>query len=186
MNDRRDAKYRLISKEDAVLIIIEMQERLVAAVADRDGVIQNNVRLARFSKLMGIPVIIAEQFKLGDTIPEICNELMDIEPVVRSEFNCFGSAAFRERLERLKRHTLIITGLEAHICVAQTALYGLSDYKVHVVGDAVSSRSARNVETALNRMSRAGVTITSTEMVIYELLEKAGTDVFKEVLKLVK
>jgi isochorismate hydrolase len=186
VNDIREGKNRLISKKDAVLIIIEMQERLVAAVADREGVIQNNVRLAKFSKIIGLPVILAEQFKLGDTIPEIRNELKDIEPIVRSEFNCFGSEAFRERLGRLKRYSLIITGLEAHICVAQTALYALSDYAVHVVGDAVSSRFARNYETALNRMSRAGVTITSTEMVIYELLEKAGTDVFKKVLKLVK
>jgi len=186
VNDRQDRANRLIRKDDAVLVVIEMQERLVAAVSDREGVVSNNVRLVKFSKIIGLPVILAEQFKLGATIPEIRNELEDVEPIVRSEFNCFGSEAFRQRLEELGRRTLIITGLEAHICVLQTALHALLDYAVHVVADAVSSRSERNRGIALKRMSQAGATITSTEMAIYELLEKAGTDAFKQVLRLVK
>ena len=82
--------------------------------------------------------------------------------------------------------SLNIAGIEAHICVAQTAVHAVSQYTVHVVSDAISSRSPHNREIALQRMQHCGVTITSTEMVMYELLEKAGTDSFREVLKLVK
>jgi isochorismate hydrolase len=96
------------------------------------------------------------------------------------------AAAFVKRIQELNRRTLIVCGIEAHICVAQTALYAAADYEVHVVGDAIASRSPENRRIALERMSRRGITITSTEMVIYELLERAGTDTFREVLKLVK
>jgi isochorismate hydrolase len=89
-------------------------------------------------------------------------------------------------MSQLNKDALIITGVEAHVCVAQTALSGLSDYTVHVVSDAISSRSLNNREVALHRMGQNGVTITSTEMVIYELLGEAGTDTFREALALVK
>jgi nicotinamidase-related amidase len=102
------------------------------------------------------------------------------------EFDCFESPAFTDRLSQLKRSTLIISGIEAHICVAQTALHVRSSYSVHVVSDAVSSRSLHNREVALERIRQAGIIVTSAEMVIYELLGKAGTDEFREVLKLMK
>jgi nicotinamidase-related amidase len=102
------------------------------------------------------------------------------------DFNSFGCEAFVERVGGLRRRTLILCGIEAHICVAQTGLHAVADYEVHVVADAVASRSPDNKKVALDRMSRSGITITSTEMVIYELLKRAGTDTFREVLKLVK
>jgi isochorismate hydrolase len=102
------------------------------------------------------------------------------------EFNCFASPLFVDQIRGRNRHTLIIAGIEAHICVAQTALYALTGHSVQVVSDAIASRSPHNWEIALERMRQQGVAITSTEMVIYELLGKAGTDQFKEVLALVK
>jgi isochorismate hydrolase len=102
------------------------------------------------------------------------------------DFNCFGCEAFVRKIHELNRRTLILCGIEAHICVAQTALHAASDYEVHVVADAVASRSLENRRIALERMSWRGIAITSTEMVIYELLKRAGTDTFREVLKLVK
>ena len=176
----------LIKKDDAVLVIIDMQERLVPVIDEKERVIENNVKLAKFSRIIGLPVIFTEQQKLGNTIPEIREELRETEPISKIEFNGFGCDTFMEQLERLNRHALIITGIEAHICVAQTVLSALSDYSVHVVSDAISSRSPHNRDVSLGRMSQAGATITSTEMVIYEILEKAGTDTFREVLKLVK
>jgi isochorismate hydrolase len=163
-----------------------MQEKLFPAVAEKETLAANVVRLARFSRIVGIPVIITEQEKLGSTLPEIRDELREIAPILKTDFNCFGSALFIEKVKATKRKTLILTGTEAHICVAQTALSGVSEYSVHVVSDAISSRSLRNREIALTRMMQAGVTVTSTEMVIYEIMKKAGTDVFREVLKLVK
>ena len=176
----------LIKKDDAVLVIIDMQERLVPVMDEKERVIENNVKLAKFSRIIGLPVIFTEQQKLGNTIPEIREELRGTEPVSKIEFNGFGCDTFREKIKGPQRNTLIITGIEAHICVAQTVLSALSDYSVHVVSDAISSRSPHNRDVSLGRMSQAGATITSTEMVIYEILEKAGTDTFREVLKLVK
>jgi isochorismate hydrolase len=131
-------------------------------------------------------MLVSEQQKLGRTVQEICETLKDYAPVSKLEFDCFGSQDFRQRIGTFKQKTLIVVGIEAHICVAQTALHALPDYKVHVVSDAVSSRTIDNKKVALFRMGQAGATITSTEMVMYELLGKAGTDTFREVLKLVK
>ena len=176
----------LLDKDDSLLVIIDMQERLFPVMADKEKILDNAIRLVKFSRIMGLPVLLTEQQKLGDTIPEIREELTDVEPIEKLEFDCFRSDLFNEKLAQLNRKSLIITGVEAHICVTQTALHALSEYRVHVVSDAISSRSLHNWEVALRRMEQAGVTITSTEMVIYELLGKAGTDTFREVLQLVK
>lgn len=176
----------LIGREESLMVIIDMQERLVPAMAEKERIVENVVRLSRFSRIMGLPVIVTEQQKLGATLPEIRESLQQNDPISKVDFNCFGCEEFGKRVEPLGRKTLILAGIEAHICVAQTALYGLSDYRVHVVTDAVSSRVLENKATALRRMEKEGATLTTTEMLIYELLKRAGTDEFREVLKLVK
>jgi isochorismate hydrolase len=186
MSKKHQAKSGLIEREDSMLVIIDMQERLFPVMAEKETLADQVMKLVRFSKIVGLPVIMTEQEKLGPTLPEIKGELASVAPVPKVDFNCFGCEAFVKRVHELDKRTLILCGIEAHICVAQTALYAASDYEVHVVADAVASRSPENRRVALERMSRSGVTITSTEMVIYELLRKAGTDTFKEVLKLVK
>ena len=186
MNSLSSSKHGLLAKEDSLLVIIDMQERLVPAMAEKEGLVENVLRLVKVSRILGIPVILTEQQKLGDTLPEIRDEIENASPISKLEFNCFGSEDFTENVRQLKRKTLIIAGIEAHICVAQTALHACSEYDVHVVSDALSSRSPHNCSVAVNRMAQSGITITSTEMVIYELLGKAGTDTFREVLKLVK
>ena len=186
MDKRQSSGNTLLGKKDSLLVIIDMQERLIPVIADKEVVIENTVRLAKFSRIIGLPVVLTEQQKLGDTIPEIRQELKDIPPVTKMEFNCFGSDAFSKRIGEQERKTLIIAGIEAHICVAQTALHAHPSHVVHVVSDAVSSRSLHNRDVALDRLRQQGVTVTSTEMVIYELLGKAGTESFREALKLVK
>jgi len=176
----------ILSKNDSVLVIIDMQERLIPVIADKEKIVENALRLVKFAHIVGLPIILTEQQNLGETAPELREELKDVQPIIKWEFDCFESIAFAHRLGQLKRNTLIIIGIEAHICVAQTVLHASSRYSVHVVSDAVSSRSPHNWEVALQRMRQEGVTVTSTEMVIYELLGKAGTDEFKEALKLVK
>lgn len=179
-------KTALLSKDDSVLVIIDMQERLLPVIAENERVVENVVKLIKFARIIGLPVVVTEQQKLGDTLPEIRRELGNIQPITKIEFDCFGSGAFTQRISQLNRKGLIIAGIEAHVCVAQTALHALSGYAVHVVSDAVSSRSLHNWEIALQRIRQQGAIITSTEMVIYEVLEKAGTDTFKQVLKLIK
>ena len=186
MGKKHKAQLGLIETEDSVLVIIDMQEKLFPVMAQKEDLASQVMKLVRCSKIMGLPVILTEQEKLGPTLPEIKGELPSVSPVSKVDFNCFGCEAFAKRIQELERRTLVLCGIEAHICVAQTALYAASEYEVHVVADAIASRSPENRRVALERMSRSGITITSTEMVIYELLRKAGTDVFKEVLKLVK
>lgn len=176
----------LLKKENSLLVIIDIQERLLPAMAEGNSVLDNAIRLIKFATLIEMPVILTEQQKLGKTVPELRRELETVQAISKWDFNCFGSEEFREKISRSKRDTLIMAGLEAHVCVAQTALHAIPDFAVHVVQDAVSSRSLQNWEIALRRMAQQGITITSTEMVIFELLERAGTDLFREALNLVK
>ncbi len=186
MTNKRASKNPLLNLNDSLLVIIDMQERLLPVIAEKERVVENVVKLVKFSRIMGLPVVITEQQKLGHTVPEVGEWIKDVKPIPKMEFDCFGSSAFSQHVSELNRNAVIVAGVEAHVCVAQTALHGLSDYTVHVVSDAISSRSLHNWEVALKRMGQHGVTITSTEMVIYELLGRAGTPTFKEVLNLVK
>jgi nicotinamidase-related amidase len=176
----------LLRVADALFVIIDMQERLLPVIAEKEEIVENILKLVTFARMIGLPIVLTEQENLGGTIPKIRANLEAIQPIIKLEFDCFASPVFADTIRRLNRNNLIIAGIEAHICVAQTALHARDHYTVHVVSDAVSSRSPHNREVALDRMRQAGITITSTEMVIYELLGKAGTDQFREVLKLVK
>jgi nicotinamidase-related amidase len=177
---------RKLNREDSILVLVDIQEKLAAAVLDRQKVVSNVLRLVKFAKLIGLPIVVSEQQKLGPTVPEIKSELPHYDPVSKLAFDCFAVGEFREKVEALARRSLIVAGLETHICVSQTAISGLSQYTVHGVSDAMSSRSLQNWEVGIDRMRQHGVVITSTEMVIYELLEKAGTDEFKAALTLIK
>jgi len=176
----------LISSEDSILVVIDVQERLMPVISSKDGVIDNVVRLLKFSQIVGLPVILTEQEKLGDTLPQILEAGPDIQPIRKLDFDCFGCQGFLQEVHGIGRNTLIVTGVETHICVAQTALHAVADHTVHMVSDATSSRKEENWKVALERMRQAGVVVTSTEMVIYELLQRAGTDEFRATLPLVK
>jgi nicotinamidase-related amidase len=176
----------LLSRDDAALCVIDMQEKLLPVIHNKDKIINNTVRLIRFAKIIGLPILLTEQEKLGATVPEIMAEIPNPDPMKKFEFSAVRCSGFIERVKQLHRKSLILTGIETHICIAQTALQLLPHYTVHVISDAVSSRSPDDWNIGLQRMRRSGVVISSTEMVIFELLEKAGTDEFKAVLPLVK
>jgi isochorismate hydrolase len=167
-------------------VIIDMQERLLPVIAERETTLENVLRLAQFARIMNIPVVVTEQEKLGDTLSEIHGALGEVRPIRKVEFDSFRSKPFMQKISTLNRRSMILAGVEAHICVAQTALHGANEFCVHVAGDAVSSRRIRDRDIALDRMRQQGVVVSSTEMVIYELMERAGTDTFRDVLKLVK
>ncbi len=173
-------------RSDAVLVVIDLQEKLVPHIAGAGGVLDRTARLVRVARILGVPVVWTEQRNLGETVDPVRSELQGMEPVRKLAFGCFGDGAFRRRLDATGRNTLILAGIEAHICVAQTALQGLAEYDVHVVADAVGSRDPVNRDIALARLRAAGVVVTTWEMVVYELLERAGTDEFRAVLPLVK
>ena len=177
---------RLIKREDSILVIIDVQERLVPVIANHEKIIASIVKLVRFAKIVGLPVIIVEQEKLGPTVREIKKELPDCVPVTKMTFSAARQSEFVKKLDGLSGCNIILTGVETHVCVMQTALELLPDFNIHVVSDAVSSRSPEDSNIALQRLNQSGAVISSTEMVIYELLEKAGTEEFRKVHEIVK
>ena len=176
----------LLSKEDCVLVVIDMQKKLVPVITGADKAIENVIKLVKLAKILQLPIVLTEQQNLGDTVDEIKSEISEIGPITKITFSCFGLKEFADHISRLNRKTLILTGIESHICVTQTALDAPPEYSIHTVSDAVASRSPHNWEIALDRMRQSDVTITSTEMLMYELLRKAGTDEFRAALPLVK
>ena len=126
---------------------------------------------------------------LGNTVPEIASLLPETQAIDKQMFSCFGSDVFCSVLKRLPGHrnTVLLCGMESHICVAQTALAALRDgYLVHVTTDAVSSRTEWNWKVGLERMRAAGAVLSSTEMMIYELMRSSGSGAFKELLPYLK
>lgn len=176
-----------LAPEESALVVVDMQERLLPVIAEKESVLENVTRLLRFVREIELPILMARQTKLGEIVSEIRDLTLSSAAVEKSHFNCFASSGFREQIEALGRRALLLCGIETHICVTQTALHALEvGYRVHVVADATSSRNRRNWEIGVNRLRSAGAVITSTEMAIYELLDKAGTDLFRRVLPIVK
>jgi len=179
----------LLTREGTVLVVIDVQEKLFAKVEEKERVARNICRLIRFADILKIPIVITEQYPkgLGPTIPEIRELTSTIKPIEKVEFSCLASSAFKERLAEIHARNLVLTGIEAHICVAQTAIEALTNgYRVYVVSDAISSRRREDRTVAIERMRQQGVVIVTSEMLMYEILRKAGTPEFKKILELVK
>jgi len=156
---------------------------------DKDQVVHNIKLMILAAKLFDMPILVTEQYPkgLGRTLPEIITEIPKITPIEKMTFSCCQADGFNKSLETLKVDQMILTGMETHICVLQTALDALQDgYKVQVVEDAVCSRTKDRWETGLRQMEKAGALITCTETVIFELMGKAGTEEFKTLLKALK
>jgi nicotinamidase-related amidase len=179
----------LVSQKGTVLVIIDVQEKLFANMAEKEVLAENLAKLAQFAHIIKIPIILTEQYPkgLGQTISHVKELVPNLQPIEKVEFSCFGSQRFKEALARTQAETLILAGIETHICVTQTAIDGLENgFRTYVVEDATSSRSLEDKDTAIHRIRQSGVVVVSTEMLIYELLKKAGTPEFKETLRLVR
>jgi len=174
--------------EDCALIVIDVQEKLLPVIDGHGAVLANCQRLARFAGLMNLPVLACRQRKLGQIVSPLAQALPPgLEAMEKTSFDCFGLAPFAGAVADLGRRTLVLVGIEAHICVMQTALGALAaGYAVQVAADAVGSRAAGNHALALERLRQAGALITSAEMFIYELLQRADRPEFAQVLPLVK
>ena len=179
----------LASPEGSVLAVIDVQERLFRVVADQEKLVDRIGKLIALSRILNIPLVVTEQYPkgLGPTIEPLKALLQDVPVLEKLSFSCYGAERFDQRLQELGARTLIICGIEAHICVQQTTLDGLHrGYGVHVVSDAISSRDPENCQLGIEKMRQAGAVITAWEMVAYELMQRAGTERFKEALPLFK
>ena len=182
-------KQLTIERDDAIFVAIDFQEKLMPAMHDREELEEKVVRLARGMKELSVPTIVTQQYTkgLGATVPAVSEALGEFTPIDKTTFSCMGNEEFLTALEGLDRGTVIIAGIEAHICVEQTALALLKDgYEVVLVTDCIQSRDPRNKEIAIQRMVQAGVMPTSFESVLYELLGSAKAPEFKAISALVK
>jgi nicotinamidase-related amidase len=170
-------------------VVIDLQERLLPAIFEKERVTDNAARLARGAAILGIPTLATEQYRrgLGPTVPELAQAIASFAPLEKMAFSACGAPAFLAALAQHKVQTALLCGIEAHVCVSQTCLDLLErGTQVFVAADAVSSRTAENWRLGLDRMRQAGAVIVSTEMALFEWLGQAGTDEFRQILPLVK
>jgi nicotinamidase-related amidase len=185
-----EAARRPLRPEDCALAVIDIQEKLLPPIWEKERMVRNSHLLIRMANIMQIPLLVSTQYAkgLGETIPEIASLLNGADVVDKLEFGCFGNGDYCSAIGKLQdRNTLLLCGMETHICVMQTALGALNQgMNVHVAADAVSSRTELNWKIGLGRMQAAGAVISSTEMMLYELMGKSGTPIFKEMLQWIK
>ena len=178
-----------IHRSKAALLVVDIQERLLPAIFEKERVLANARRLAQGVGALGVPAFVTEQYRkgLGATVPELAAALAGFAPVEKMTFSSCGASGLLESFAARGVTDLILCGIEAHVCVTQTALDLLArNFSTFVVADAVSSRTTENWRCGVARMRDAGAVIVSTEMALFELLGQAGTDEFKKILPLVK
>jgi nicotinamidase-related amidase len=175
-------------REHTALLVIDVQERLMPVIYEREKIFSNVNKLLRGAEILNLETLITEQYPkgLGNTCSEV--QLPENPNIIEKVcFSCMLSEPVSEQLKLTNITDIIICGVESHICVLKTTLDALkAGYRVHVVADAVSSRTAENKQIAVERMRQSGAFITSTESILFMLLEQAGTDEFKAISKLIK
>jgi nicotinamidase-related amidase len=185
----------LIDRDDLVLLVVDVQDRLASAMEDRVETAAAIVRIIRVAALIGAPIVVTRQYPegLGGTVSEVETALAEAGGVVpvriadKTAFCACSEPGFSELLEMTGRRQVAVVGMETHICVTQTALALVAaGYRVHVVEDACCSRHARDHGTALARLQAHGVTVTCAESLMYEAVGRAATPEFKRLLAAVK
>lgn len=178
----------ILTKEEAVLLVIDIQEKLIPTMKDPADLIKNTNTMISIAKKLGVPIMATEQYPkgIGKTIAEVSNNLEEAVTYEKITFSGYTSDV-TSALKGLGRKKIIITGMETHVCVFQTVrdllIHG---YQVFVVGDAVCSRSQSNNLNGLSLMSSMGAVVTNTETVLFDLVKQSGTPVFKELSKLIR
>ncbi len=178
-----------IDRGNAIGVVIDIQEKLLPHMYEKDKVERNTNILIQGLKQLGVPIIVTEQYKkgLGETVESIAKQVKEFPHLEKISFSCCDNPKFTENLETSTKRAVIIAGIESHVCVLQTAI-DLKERGFHaiVVADCISSRTKANKELALIRMQQEGVLITSYESLLFELARKAGTEEFKAISRLVK
>ncbi len=179
----------LAVKENTVLVVIDYQEKLVNMLHNPETAVENTVRMIDFARTFQIPVVLTEHYPkgLGETISQVKEALPSFNPVEKRIFSCFGVPEFEEALLAAGAKNLLVCGIETHVCVSQTVHDALArGYRVHVVREACGTRFESDHLAGLAKMDRSGAILCTTEMVMYEIVERADNEDFKLLLKLVK
>ena len=179
----------MLEIKNCCLAVVDVQGKLAQLMHGKDALFKNIQVLVQAANILDIPILWCQQVPdaLGPTVPEIAQLLTDIEPINKSVFSCCGADQFIGKLNESSRNQVLLCGIEAHICVYQTAADLLvKGFEVSVVADAVSSRTVDNKQIALNRLAAEGASITSVEMALFELLRTAEHPKFRQIAKLIK
>lgn len=179
----------MIPKEDAIAVVVDVQEKLFPYIYEHQALAENLVKLIKGLKILKLPVVVTQQYTkgLGPTIPPVAKALGKFDPIEKLTFSCFGDPDFVNILNDHGKNHVILMGIETHVCVMQTALDLLEiGYDPVLVEDCVSSRKLSDKQTAVQRMRDEGVIVSSYESLLFELLLVAGTEEFKAISKLVK
>jgi nicotinamidase-related amidase len=180
-----------LKRDDCFLVVVDIQKKLHAAMEDtfKEIYVKNCVILIETAKAIGLPIVVSEQYPrgLGPTIDEIAVHLVSIPRLEKLFFSCYREGGIKSAIQAAGRKTAVVIGIETHVCVMQTVL-DLMDagYFVIVASDAVCSRRLHDMHTALDAMARSGVFVYSTEAIAFMLMEKAGTELFKQLSPLFK
>jgi nicotinamidase-related amidase len=181
-----------IQKDKTSLVVIDMQERLINAIPEktRESITKNAGILIESAKTLGIPITVTEQYPkgLGLTIPGIKEAVgNDFSPIEKVVFSCARSPEFKSALKGTGRQEVLICGIETHVCVLQTVIDLINDgYTVYVPADAVASRKELDWERGIKLIENAGAIVGTTETFLFQLLERAGTEEFKKISRLIK
>jgi nicotinamidase-related amidase len=181
-----------LDRLQTILVVIDVQEKLMPVIENADAVLANIERLVRSCHILGVPTLVTQQYTkgLGPTVAPVQRALEESSGYNPIEKMCFSAARcepFAAQVSALDRRLVLVAGVETHVCVYQTARDLLAkNLSVSIVADAVSSRTAQNREIALQRLLADGATITSTEMALFELTGVSGTDEFRAISKLVR
>lgn len=179
----------MITTEDTALVLVDVQGKLAQAMHNKTELFENLKKMVKGAHVLGVPILWAEQNPdgLGPTIPEIAVLLPNQNPVSKLSFSCCGDEQFMKNLAAVNRKNMLVVGIEAHVCVYQTAADLIrQQYDVQVVADAVASRTPENKQIGLEKCKDAGASLTGTETVLFELLKEARGDRFKKIIQLVK
>ena len=179
----------LLSPDKTALLIIDIQEKIIKVINNYETVIENTIKLIKGFKALGLPIFYTEQYPkgLGSTVDSIEAELSGIKPFQKLTFSCYGAGDLFCKLKREGITQVVVCGVESHVCVQQTALDLLAnDFQVNLVADAVSSRKMMDYDIAITRMRNHNAEVTTTETILFELLNECGTEVFKKISKIIK
>jgi nicotinamidase-related amidase len=174
--------------QNTALVVIDVQEKLMNAMPRRAELIAAIQRLMGAARVLNLPTLITAQYikGLGPVCPEIMEAAPGNQPMEKIAFSCCGSEDFMRAVKELRRQRLLLCGIEAHVCVQQTAIDLMKDYFVYVAVDAMGSRHEEDRAVAIERIRDCGAVITTVESAVFELLRQAGTDQFKQILPLFK
>jgi nicotinamidase-related amidase len=179
----------MLNQNDCCLVVVDVQGKLAQLMHDKETLFKNIRILVQSAKILNVPILWCQQVPaaLGPTIPEIAELLTDNQPINKSSFSCCGCEEFNSKLEKLGHRQILLSGLETHVCVYQTAVDLLAKgHEVDVIADAVSSRTLANKDVGLKRIADEGARVTSTELALFEILKTVDHPNFKQIAKLVK